>query len=294
VRLIERAAELRAWTAAYRSAGLSVGFVPTLGALHEGHFSLMRQARQECDRVVVSIYLNPTQFNSASDLEKYPSTPESDLEGSRREGADLLYLGRGDDLLPPGFQSWVEVTELTRPLCGPFRAGHFRGVTTVVAQLLHLVEPHRAYFGLKDFQQAAVLDRMVADLWFPAEVRRLPTVREADGLAMSSRNARLSPQEREAAPAIHRALGATRRLMLGGESRVARLAAFLLDRLREEPRLRVEYAEILDAGTLAPFASGSVRPAPHGILIAVAAHAGGVRLIDNVWVEPGGGLQARA
>jgi pantoate--beta-alanine ligase len=285
VRVIDSAEGVRAWCAAYRSAGLSVGFVPTLGALHDGHFSLVRQARRECDRVVVSVYLNPTQFDAAADLEKYPSTPEQDLEGCRREGVDLVYLGRRAELLPGGFQSCVEVTELTRPLCGAVRPGHFRGVTTVVAQLFHLVAPHRAYFGLKDFQQAAVIARMAGDLKLQTEIRRLPTVREPDGLAMSSRNERLGPLERKAAPAIHRALEAARRRILAGEDLVSGAVAFLRERLGEEPLLRVEYAEVLD-GALAPFASGRLRPAARGILIAVAAYCGSTRLIDNAWIAP--------
>jgi pantoate--beta-alanine ligase len=285
VRVIESAAEARAWASAYRRAGLSLGFVPTLGGLHEGHFSLMRAARRECERVVASIYLNPTQFDSAADLEIYPADRARDMEGCRSQGIDILYFGRRDDLLPAGFETWVEVEALGRPLCGSFRPGHFRGVATVVAQLLNLVRPHRAYFGLKDFQQARLVSRLSADLGFDVEIRCLPTVREADGLAMSSRNARLSPSEREAARAIPRALEAARRLIIDGETSAPRAAAFLRERLREEPRLRIEYAEVVHPGTLEPFPGGLIARRA-GVLIAVAAHAGATRLIDNLWIEP--------
>ncbi len=180
MKVIEDAARVREWTEAYRRAGLSVGFVPTMGALHEGHGELIRVSREECERVVVSIYVNPTQFDNPDDLDKYPSALEGDLEACRARGVDLVWIGRREDLLPEGFQTWVEVGSLTSPLCGAGRPGHFRGVTTVVAQLLHVVRPHRAYFGRKDFQQALVIRRMVEDLRFDLEIRRVPTVRPPD------------------------------------------------------------------------------------------------------------------
>lgn len=286
MRVISRAHEIQAWTACLRRAGRSLGFVPTLGGLHEGHASLIRLARSECDKVVVSVYLNPTQFNSPSDLERYPARADEDLALCEREGVDFAYLGRREDLLVDRFQSWVEVERLTRPLCGAFRPGHFRGVTTVVAQLFHLVRPDRAYFGLKDFQQARVVSRMVRDLLWDAEVRLVPTVREPDGVALSSRNRLLSPAARNAAPALIRALSRARDRLARGDGDVAALEACLRGALAEEPLLKVEYAEVVDAETLDPFPDGKVTEADGGVLLAVAAWAEGVRLIDNVWVRP--------
>lgn len=289
MRICERAAEARIWSECYRQAGLSVGLVPTLGALHQGHAALLQHARRECERVVASIYLNPTQFNSPADLETYPRTRQHDLDVCREQGVDLVFLGETEDLLPDGFQSHVEVEELTRPLCGKFRPGHFRGVTTVVAQLLHVARPHRAYFGLKDYQQAAVVQRMVKDLNFDTEIRLVPTVREPDGLALSSRNKRLSPREREAARGIYRALTLARDEVRRGEEVASEVAARLTNSLERERELRVEYVEVLDAHTLLPFPEGRIERRTHGVLIAVAVYAGGTRLIDNVVVLPDGG-----
>jgi pantoate--beta-alanine ligase len=285
MRICERSSEVRAWTEAYRRSGLSVGLVPTLGALHAGHRALLDRARAECERVVASVYLNPTQFDSPEDLEKYPSAPEADAELCRDAGVDLLWLGRRDDLLPEGFQTWVEVERLTRRLCGATRPGHFRGVATVVTQLFEVVRPHRAYFGLKDYQQARAVARMAADLHFDLEVRCVPTVREADGLAASSRNRRLAPRERAAAAAIYRALEAARQRILAGERSAAAVVEHLRAELSREPLLGVEYAEVVDGATLEPFARGEIDLSGGGALVAVAVRAGAVRLIDNVLVE---------
>jgi pantoate--beta-alanine ligase len=234
--------------------GGSLGFVPTMGAFHEGHFSLFRAARAESDALVVSLFVNPTQFASGEDLDRYPRDEERDLGLAEREGIDALFLPTADEIFPPGFQTWVEVEKLGRGLEGDVRPGHFRGVATVCLKLFNLVRPDRAYFGQKDAQQAAVVRRMVADLNVPLEVRVLPTVRDTDGLALSSRNAYLTPEERERALALPRAL-ATR------DPEQAR------ELLRE---LDVDYVEIADFDPK---------------VLAGAIRIGSTRLIDNVPLE---------
>ncbi len=282
VRLVHTAERIREWTRAYRRAGLCVGFVPTLGGLHAGHSALLRQARQECDRVVASIYLNPTQFDCPEDLDGYPSTREEDVSACRAGGVDLLWLGRSQDFLSEGFQTWVEVEELTSPLCGAGRPGHFRGVTTVVMQLLQVVLPHRVYFGLKDYQQTCVVTRMAEDLNLDVEIRLVETVREPDGLALSSRNARLAPPQRQAALVIWRALSKARRRVLDGERSVEAVSHALCTELQSEPLVRVEYADVRDARTLELLETGELRLDGAGTLLAIAVQLGPVRLIDNV------------
>jgi pantoate--beta-alanine ligase len=199
----------RRWAEGVRRAGLSLGLVPTMGALHQGHAALLARARAECDRVAATIFVNPAQFGPEEDLERYPRAPEEDLALCRSQGVDWLLrpeTGGADTIYPPGFQSWVEVENLSAPLCGERRPGHFRGVATVVTILLGLFRPHRAYFGQKDFQQARLIERMVRDLRLGTEVVVVPTVREEDGLARSSRNRFLSPEERRSARAVPLAL----------------------------------------------------------------------------------------
>jgi pantoate--beta-alanine ligase len=284
LKITQSSSETALWCERYRAAGLSIGFVPTMGALHEGHLSLMRRARSECDRVVVSIFVNPTQFGPKEDFSRYPSRPETDREGCRSAGVDLLYLGRTSDMYPGGFQTWVEVERLSQPLCGKSRPGHFRGVATVVAQLFQVVKPHRAYFGEKDYHQCRVVQRLVEDLHMETEIRPCETVREADGLAMSSRNSYLDPEARMVAPRIHKALRAARDLALAGESRATVVADALIRELSAQEGLKIEYAEVLDAETLDGFPEGLIRPGPGGVLLAVAARAGGTRLIDNLLI----------
>jgi pantoate--beta-alanine ligase len=281
-----------AWSERQRRAGLSLGLVPTMGALHAGHRSLLARARAECDRVAVSIFVNPTQFGPGEDLARYPRTPEADLEACAAEGADLALMpeesGAGG-IYVPGFQTWVEVAELTRPLEGERRPGHFRGVATVVALLFHLFRPHRAYFGQKDFQQARVIERMARDLRFDTEVVMAPTVREADGLALSSRNRYLSPEDRARAAAIPRALREAEERFRAGEVSGSRLEALVGERLGSSSGLRLDYARVLDAATLSPIPGDRVDRAPEGAVLAVAAFAGRTRLIDNVWLRAAGG-----
>jgi len=272
-------ARVREWSRAYRAAHLRVGFVPTMGALHEGHLSLIRAAREECDRAIVSIYVNPLQFGPTEDLSRYPRPFARDVDLCRREGAAGIFHGTDEGLYPPGFSTSVEVAKLTEGLCGASRPGHFRGVTTIVAKLLAIVEPHAAYFGAKDFQQAAVIRRLTADLDLPVRIRVLPTIREPDGLAMSSRNAYLTPPEREAATCLIRALRRAQEAYDRGERRASTLRAEMEAGLLAEPLARPDYIEVVDPLTLE-----RIERADRGALLALAVWIGGTRLIDNALV----------
>ena len=223
-----------------------------MGALHEGHAALIRAARKDSGFVVVSIFVNPTQFGPNEDFAKYPRTLDADRQICEESGADLIFTPTVETMYPPGAVTWVEVKELDRHLCGPSRPGHFRGVSTVVAKLFHLVQPDLAYFGAKDGQQVRIIQRMVRDLDFPLTVRVVPTIRESDGLAMSSRNRYLNPAERVAAPGLYRALSRTRERALGGEIDVARLESALTAELAAIPGARIDYASIVDDETLQP------------------------------------------
>jgi pantoate--beta-alanine ligase len=270
----------------HRRDGARIGLVPTMGYFHDGHLSLMRQARQDCDVVVVSLFVNPTQFGPTEDLDSYPRDEDRDVELAALEGVDLLWTPTTEQMYPEGFASAVEFDAgLTGVLDGdPARRGpsHFRGVTTVVAKLFNCVQPHVAYFGRKDAQQAIVIQRMVSDLDFPIEVQVLPTVREPDGLAMSSRNNYLDSGERERALAISRALTAAERVAATGE----RSTSALVDAVSAELRnagIEPEYVEARDAQDLTPVAGLNGRP----VLVAVAAQVGRARLIDNVVITAG-------
>jgi pantoate--beta-alanine ligase len=282
VTLLRAKDELRAALAPIRREGNSIGLVPTMGSLHEGHLSLLRAARAECDVVVISLFVNPAQFGPGEDLDRYPRDEERDLRLAAEAGADFAYAPPVEEVYPDGFSTRVEVAGLTEVLCGdPARRGpeHFRGVTTVVAKLFNSVQPDVAYFGQKDAQQVAVIRRMVRDLDVPVRVEALPTVREADGLAMSSRNAYLDPRARGQAGALARALGTAERTALEAGLSAA------LDAARAELRaagVEPEYLEARDAEELTEVVELGDRP----VLIAVAAHVGGARLIDNVLIQP--------
>jgi pantoate--beta-alanine ligase len=283
VKLLRARDELRAALVPARREGSSIGLVPTMGFLHEGHLSLLRAARAECDLVVMSLFVNPAQFGPGEDLDRYPRDEERDLRLAAEAGADIVYAPPVEAVYPEGFATQVEVGGgLTDVLDGdPARRGpgHFRGVTTVVAKLFNSVGPDVAYFGQKDAQQVAVIRRMVRDLDIPVRIEVLPTVREADGLAMSSRNAYLDPRERERAAALSRALRAAEEA-----ARVEGLGA-ALEAARAELRsagIEPEYLEARDAESLHPAAESNGRP----VLIAVAAQVGGARLIDNVLIQP--------
>jgi pantoate--beta-alanine ligase len=272
-------AEARAAVAAARAAGHTVGFVPTMGALHEGHAALVRAARQRAGFVVVSVFVNPTQFGPKEDFSKYPRTLDADRRVCADAGADLIFAPTAAEMYPDNSATFVEVTRLQDVLEGPSRPGHFRGVCTVVLKLFNIVRPDAAHFGAKDYQQARIVVQMVRDLNVPVEVRVEPTVREPDGLALSSRNRYLSAGERAVAPGIYRALEGVRARALAGEVDVARLESALAAELAAVPGARVDYARIADADTLQPLARLD-RPA----VAAVAVYLGTTRLIDNVTI----------
>ena len=253
-----------------------VGFVPTMGYLHEGHVSLARRAREECDSVVVSIFVNPTQFGPNEDLSKYPSDLERDLRLLDAASVDLVWTPTPEVMYPSGFGTWVEVEGLTRPLEGAARPGHFRGVTTVVTKLFNAVHPHKAYFGQKDAQQAAVIRKMTRDLDIPIEVVVCPTVRELDGLAISSRNSYLSPEERQSAIVLFRALSAAKAAYERGERDAEELRSIMTATLASEPRAQMQYVSVADYDTLEELQTVTGKT-----LLSMAVFVGKTRLIDN-------------
>jgi pantoate--beta-alanine ligase len=258
-----------------------VGLVPTMGALHQGHLSLVRAAREQCESVVVSIFVNPLQFGPNEDLAKYPRTLERDCELLEREKVDILFTPSVDDMYPKNAVTLVAVEGMSEKLCGRSRPGHFRGVTTVVAKIFHIVEPERAFFGQKDAAQCAIIRRMARDLNFPVEIVVGPIVREPDGLAMSSRNAYLSPPERKSALVLYRALSEVKKRFDQGERNADQLADSGQQVLSQEPEARLDYLEIVDPDTLDP-----VTEIQSETLVAVAALIGGTRLIDNIVLSP--------
>lgn len=276
-------ASLRAWRAKV-TEGTRIGFVPTMGALHEGHMSLMAQARETADVVIASIFVNPLQFGPNEDLSRYPRPIEADIEKLERAGVDALFLPSVEDMYPTGASTLVEETLVSGPLCGAMRPGHFRGVTTVVLKLFNLVQPHVAVFGQKDAQQCAVIERMVRDLDVLVEIARGPIVREADGLALSSRNVYLSAEDRAAAPLIHKSLQAVVAAHAAGEDDAERLAEIGRSMLAQSERIKVQYWDVRDPESLGAIATVGTR----GALCAVAAYLGATRLIDNLVIGPEG------
>jgi pantoate--beta-alanine ligase len=269
--------DMRTSCRAAKHRGKRLGFVPTMGALHEGHLSLVRTARASCDAVAASIFVNPTQFGPNEDLTKYPRTFERDRELLEKEGVELLFAPSVEEMYPAGAVTWITVEGLSGKLDGRSRPGHFRGVTTVVAKLLHIVEPDAAFFGQKDAAQVAIVRRMVRDLNFPVEIVACPIVREPDGLAMSSRNAYLDPQQRKQALALHRALLRVQKSWEAGEREAEKLLAGGRDELAKEKSVRLDYLEVVDPDSL-----DSINGADQGALVAVAAFVGTTRLIDNI------------
>jgi pantoate--beta-alanine ligase len=268
---------MRTASRAVRLDGKLLGFVPTMGALHEGHLSLVRAARAARDVVAVSIFVNPTQFGPNEDLAKYPRSFERDCDMLEREGVEFVFAPSVQEMYPAGAVTWVTVEELSGKLDGGSRPGHFRGVTTVVAKLFHIVEPDKAFFGQKDAAQVAIIRRMVRDLNLPVELVVCPIVREADGLAMSSRNAYLSAEERKRALVLHRSLGRVKQLVHAGECDALRMVAAGREEFAHENSVRLDYFEVVDPDTLDPVGDVS-----RGALVAVAAYVGATRLIDNV------------
>lgn len=255
----------------------SIGLVPTMGALHDGHLSLVRHARAHDDTVVASIFVNPTQFGPGEDYARYPRDPDRDLALLRDLGTDAVFMPPAADVYPEGFDTYVQVEKLTQRLEGSHRPGHFRGVATVVTKLFNVVQPHRAYFGQKDAQQLAVIRRLALDLDLSVEVVGLPTVREPDGLAMSSRNVYLSPKQRQAAVVLHRSLEAAQELWRSGVRDASRIRARMNEVLAAEPLARIDYVSVADAETLEELETVD-RPA----LVSLAVRLGKTRLIDNV------------
>ncbi len=254
-----------------------VGFVPTMGFLHEGHLSLVRASRRENDLTVVSIFVNPSQFAPGEDLRRYPRDPRRDAAALRREGVDILFIPGDAEMYPKTFRTWVDVTELDDKLCGRTRPGHFRGVATVVLKLFHLVRPQRAYFGMKDAQQGLVIRQMIRDLDLSVRLRVLPIVRDADGLALSSRNVYLSAEERVAALALPKALRRARRLIEGGERDARALRAAMRAEISLQPLLAIDYIAVVRLDDL----EETAQIEPGNTLVAVAVRAGRTRLIDN-------------
>jgi len=276
VRTVRTEADLRREVGLWQETGKTVAFVPTMGALHEGHLSLVRLARGHADRVVASVFVNPTQFGPNEDFSRYPRQPEEDAEMLASAGCDLLFLPEVETVYPPGNTTFVDLGEPAEGLEAAFRPGHFRGVATVVCGLFNLVRPDVAVFGEKDAQQLAVVRRMVRDLHIPVEIVAGPTLREEDGLAMSSRNAYLSPDERRAAGVLYRALRAAERAIEDGERRGDEVRRVLREVLDAEPLARVEYAEAVDAESFRPVEMLTGR-----LVLPMAVRIGGTRLIDN-------------
>jgi len=260
-----------------RAESRVIGFVPTMGALHAGHLSLVSRARRDCDPVIASIFVNPKQFGPQEDFKKYPRTLEKDAEKFAEAGVGALFLPEAAEMYPTGFATYVNVEGLSERFEGRTRPGHFRGVTTVVAKLFHIVEPDLAFFGQKDAAQVAIIRRMVRDLNFPVEIAVCPIVREPDGLAMSSRNAYLGPEQRKQALVLQRSLTLVEQMIGAGEYDALRLVAAAKEVFAGETAVRLDYFEIVDADSLDP-----VSDVAKGALVAVAAFVGTTRLIDNI------------
>ncbi|MCS7306058.1 MAG: pantoate--beta-alanine ligase [Thermoguttaceae bacterium] len=280
-RVVTTVAEMRQLVQSARQEGRRIGFVPTMGALHEGHLSLVRAAKEASDFVVVSIYVNPTQFGPQEDFAQYPRTLEADLDLLAVYGIDVVFAPSDQEMYPAGFDSWVEVGGIAAPLEGRCRPGHFRGVATVVLKLFNIVQPDIAWFGQKDYQQALVIQRMVADLNVPVEIRVCPTVREPDGLAMSSRNRYLGPESRQKATILWRALCEAKQLVAAGQKDTAVLAAHLRSMIAAVPGAQIDYVAFVDPQTLSP-----VRQVDRPVLAALAVRIDGTRLIDNELIAP--------
>lgn len=280
--IIRTVADMKARAAAWKAEGLSIGLVPTMGSLHEGHESLMDAARAASDRVVVSVFVNPIQFGPGEDYEAYPRDLERDARICERHGVDVVFHPEVDDTYAPAHNTFVVMETLTDSLCGASRPGHFRGVCTVVTKLFNIVQPHRAFFGQKDAQQLAIIKRMVADLNMNVTVVGCPIVREADGLAKSSRNAYLSAEERQAALVLSRAIFAGKAAVEAGERDAAALKALMGGIIEAEPLARIDYVEVVDGVTMQPTdAIGAMA------LVAMAVYIGSTRLIDNFLYEEG-------
>ncbi|MCU0640890.1 MAG: pantoate--beta-alanine ligase [Candidatus Margulisbacteria bacterium] len=282
MREIRKKSEMVLFARNARAHGKRIALVPTMGALHEGHLSLVAEARKRADAVVVSIFVNPIQFSPNEDLNKYPRSLSRDKAALKELGVDILFRPAAESMFPPGFKSYVEVDGLSKKLCGRSRPTHFRGVTTVVAKLFNIIRPDLAFFGLKDYQQQLLIKQMVSDLDLGVEIVALPTVREFDGLAMSSRNSYLTAKERQTAQILYRSLCLAQQLIAGGERDLNRIMYKLRSLLGTEPSIRLDYLAAVDPETLE-----EVKKLRGKVLFAVAAYLGKARLIDNLLVDAG-------
>lgn len=279
MRVVKSIKEMQSISESLRKTGKTIGFVPTMGYLHDGHMSLVECARRENDVVIMSIFVNPVQFAPGEDFERYPRDLERDRKIAQEKGVDYLFVPEVSEMYPPRYSTYVEVEGITEVLCGAKRPGHFKGVATVVTKLFNIVKPHRAYFGKKDFQQLKVIERLVKDLNFDVEVIGCPIVREKDGLAMSSRNVYLSPEERESATSLYRALKLAKELFEKGERDPEVIKSRMEELILSHPHVKaIDYIEIVDPETFKP-----VDEVKEGTLIALAVFVGNARLIDN-WV----------
>jgi len=281
MRIIESIAEMQQAAEGWRCDGKRIGLVPTMGYLHEGHLELMRSLRPQCDVLVISIFVNPAQFAPNEDFERYPRDLERDIRLASAVGVDIGFMPQVAEIYPEGYQTYVTVTEVAAPLCGRSRPIFFRGVATVVAKLFHMVKPHVAVFGEKDFQQLVTVRRMVQDLNMEIEIIGYPTVREADGLAMSSRNAYLTPEQRPKAVRLNQSLRRAQALVQGGEQAGEVILNKVREVLDEDNDVRIDYAELCDPTTLQP-----VTRVEGPTLLALAVHVGVARLIDNAILKP--------
>ncbi|MEW5722843.1 MAG: pantoate--beta-alanine ligase [Thermodesulfobacteriota bacterium] len=280
--LIKEARRMQDWAGEERARGRRIGLAPTMGFLHQGHLSLVEYVRQHCDRVVVSIFVNPMQFGPSEDLAQYPRDLERDLGLLRPLGVDVVFHPEAGDMYPEGFQTRVEVTEVTQELCGAFRPGHFCGVATVVLKLFNLVQPHLAVFGEKDYQQLVTIQRMARDLNLDLEVVGRPTVREPDGLALSSRNMYLKPEERPGALSLYGALNLAREMAAAGERDAAVILKAVRGHIEAKPHTRLQYAQIVHPRTITP-----VSRLEGEAVLALAVFVGRTRLIDNMLIKAG-------
>lgn len=280
MQIIETIAELKSIIKDFKNTGKSIGFVPTMGYLHEGHLSLIQKAKEQNDIVVISIFVNPTQFGKGEDFESYPKNLEKDALLAKEAGADILFHPSVLEMYPTGYKTFVDVESITNALCGKSRPGHFKGVTTVVTKLFNIVTPNRAYFGQKDAQQVAVIEQMVRDLNMDVEIIPCPIIREKDGLAMSSRNVYLSAEERKAALILSRSLFEAKEFIDRGEKNAEVIKTHILNVIRQEPLAQIDYVEIVNAAALE-----NVTTLEGDILIALAVRFGKARLIDNIRLE---------
>ncbi len=278
-RMIDTISGVQAYVTACRKVGKRVGFVPTMGAFHEGHLTLMREARRNNGAVIVSIFVNPIQFTAGEDFDRYPRRLEQDTRMAESEGVDVIFSPSVAEMYPKGFDTYVDQDDLPAKLCGEFRVGHFRGVMTIVTKLFNIVKPDVAYFGQKDYQQSLIIRRTVTDLNLDVDVKVLPTVREEDGVAMSSRNVYLGPKQRKDAGCLIQALRRAEDLVNGGQSSAAKVSAEMKKLIRKVKGTRVEYIAIVNSDTLEP-----VKEIKGKTLIALAVRIGKARLIDNVIV----------